>query len=122
MLKQTVHDYFNVFKLWSQVLFSRSAKSFRDPLILILGNDKQCNAGMSYEPYDFKNSKITSRISEHGSVFLKHRLTPPPEEVYTLHRKLAGAYNLCIKLGANISCRDLLDEVIAHYGAKTEQQ
>lgn len=75
----------------------------------------------SYEPYDFKSSRITSRISEHGSVFLKHRLTPPPEEVYTLHRKLAGAYNLCIKLGAKISCRDLLDEVIGHY-AKIKQQ
>lgn len=72
----------------------------------------------SYEPYDFKSSKITSRISEHGSVFLKHRLTPPPEEVYTLHRKLAGAYNLCIKLGANISCRDLLDEVVEYNTAK----
>ncbi|KAL7469816.1 hypothetical protein ACHAXS_010079 [Conticribra weissflogii] len=70
----------------------------------------------SYEPYDFKSSRITSRISEHGSVFLRHRLTPPPEEVYTLHRKLAGAYNLCIKLGAVVSCRDLLDEVIEHVG------
>ena len=68
----------------------------------------------SYEPYNFKTSRITSRISEHGSVFLKHRLTPPPEEVYTLHRKLAGAYNLCIKIGAIVSCRDLLDEVIEH--------
>eukprot|EP00956_Cyclotella_meneghiniana_P004376 scaffold5329_cov41-Cyclotella_meneghiniana.AAC.5 len=58
----------------------------------------------SYEPYDFKSSRITSRISEHGSV-------PPPEEFYTLHRKLAGAYNLCIKLGSVVSCRDLLDEV-----------
>jgi hypothetical protein len=38
--------------------------------------------------------------------------SPPPEEVYTLHRKLAGAYNLCIKLGAVVSCRDLLDEVM----------
>jgi aarF domain-containing kinase len=66
----------------------------------------------SYEPYNFKTSRITSRISEHGSVFMKHRLTPPPEEVYTLHRKLAGAYNLCIKIGAIFSCRDLLDEVI----------
>ena len=72
----------------------------------------------SYEPYDFQSSKITSRISEHGSVFLQHRLTPPPEEVYTLHRKLAGAYNLCIKLGAKISCRELLDEIIECNGAK----
>jgi len=72
----------------------------------------------SYEPYNFKTSRITSRISEHGAVFLKHRLTPPPEEVYTLHRKLAGAYNLCIKIGAIISCRDLLDEVIEHFETK----
>ncbi len=72
----------------------------------------------SYEPYNFKTSRITARISEHGSVFLKHRLTPPPEEVYTLHRKLAGAYNLCIKIGAIFSCRDLLDEVIEHFELK----
>jgi aarF domain-containing kinase len=41
--------------------------------------------------------------------------SPPPEEVYTLHRKLAGAYTLCIKLGAVIPCRDLLEEVIQCY-------
>lgn len=64
------------------------------------------------DAYNFKNSGITGRISEHGSVFMQHRLTPPPEEVYTLHRKLAGAFNLCIKLGANIQCRDLLLEVL----------
>ena len=76
----------------------------------------------SYEPYNFKTSRITSRISEHGAVFLKHRLTPPPEEVYTLHRKLAGAYNLCIKIGAIVSCRDLLDEVIEHFEMKDSSQ
>ena len=76
----------------------------------------------SYESYDFKNSKITSRISEHGSVFLRHRLTPPPEEVYTLHRKLAGAYNLCIKLGAKFSCRDLLDEVVGYYAERDDEE
>jgi aarF domain-containing kinase len=64
------------------------------------------------DTYNFKNSGITGRISEHGSVFMQHRLTPPPEEVYTLHRKLTGAFNLCIKLGANIQCRDLLLEVL----------
>jgi len=41
--------------------------------------------------------------------------SPPPEEVYTLHRKLAGAYTLCIKLGAVIPCRDLLEEVMKCY-------
>lgn len=67
------------------------------------------------EEYDFKDSGITGRISDHGSAFLQHRLTSPPEEVYTLHRKLAGAFNLCIKLGAKIKCRDLLEDVIDNH-------
>jgi aarF domain-containing kinase len=67
------------------------------------------------EIYDFASSGITGRISHHGSVFLQHRLTPPPSEVYSLHRKLAGAFNLCIKLGAKIRCRDLLEDVIKNH-------
>jgi aarF domain-containing kinase len=67
------------------------------------------------EAYNFKNSGITKRLQEHGSAFLQHRLTPPPEEVYTLHRKLAGAFNLCIKLGADIKCRDLLEDVMKNH-------
>lgn len=64
------------------------------------------------EAFDFQGSQISSRMGEHTSVFLRHRLTPPPEEVYTLHRKLAGAYMLCIKLGAKIVCRDMLEEIV----------
>ena len=40
---------------------------------------------------------------------------PPPEEVYTLHRKLAGAYMLCIKVGAVINSRDMLESVVANH-------
>ena len=43
------------------------------------------------------------------------RNSPPPEEVYTLHRKLAGAYMLCIKLGAIIPCRDMLEDVVRNH-------
>mmetsp|Transcript_16051 Transcript_16051/g.35727 ORF Transcript_16051/g.35727 Transcript_16051/m.35727 type:complete len:610 (-) Transcript_16051:63-1892(-) len=67
------------------------------------------------EAYDFGRSGISARLSSHSSAFLQHRLIPPPPEVYTLHRKLAGAYNLCIKLGSIIPCRDLLDEVVEDY-------
>lgn len=67
------------------------------------------------EPFDFQGSRISTRMSEHTSVFLKHRLTPPPEEVYTLHRKLAGAYMLCIRLGAVVRCRDMLEDIVRAY-------
>jgi aarF domain-containing kinase len=69
----------------------------------------------SDEPFDFRESKISTRMGEHTAVFLKHRLTAPPEEVYTLHRKLAGAYMLCIKLGAVINSRDMLENIVANH-------
>lgn len=67
------------------------------------------------EPFDFRGSNISSRLSAQSSAFMQHRLTPPPEEVYTLHRKLAGAFMLCIKLGAKVKCRDLLVDVIRNH-------
>eukprot|EP01031_Cornospumella_fuschlensis_P032276 gene32276-39035_t len=70
---------------------------------------------VSGEPFDFANSALTQRISQYGSVFMKHRLTPPPSEVYSLHRKLAGAFLLCIKLQAKIPCRDILEDTYRQY-------
>lgn len=61
--------------------------------------------------FDFHGSHMTVRISQHGDTFMKHRLTPPPREAYSLHRKLAGAFLICIKLRAVIPCRDLLEQV-----------
>eukprot|EP00546_Thalassionema_frauenfeldii_P001473 CAMPEP_0178932022 /NCGR_PEP_ID=MMETSP0786-20121207/22316_1 /TAXON_ID=186022 /ORGANISM="Thalassionema frauenfeldii, Strain CCMP 1798" /LENGTH=622 /DNA_ID=CAMNT_0020609127 /DNA_START=35 /DNA_END=1903 /DNA_ORIENTATION=+ len=66
-------------------------------------------------PFDFKESEISSRLSAHSAAFMQHRLTAPPEEVYTLHRKLAGAFMLCIKLGARVRCRDLLENIVRNH-------
>jgi aarF domain-containing kinase len=60
------------------------------------------------EPYDFGASKLTDRLSELALIMLKHRVAAPPTEVYSLHRKLSGAYFTCIKLNAKISCRKFL--------------
>ena len=70
---------------------------------------------LSREPFNFADSKLTARIGQYGGIFMKYRLTPPPSEAYSLHRKLAGAFLLCIKLKAIIPCRDLLEEVYQAY-------
>ncbi|KAK7392166.1 hypothetical protein VNO78_20596 [Psophocarpus tetragonolobus] len=65
--------------------------------------------------YDFRSTNITQSISHLGATMLKHRLTPPPDEAYSLHRKLSGAFLACIKIGAVVPCRELLLEVYKHH-------
>jgi aarF domain-containing kinase len=69
----------------------------------------------SSAPFDFKASGITTRVAQHGATFVDERLTAPPNEVYSLHRKLAGAFLICIRMGAVMPCRDLLEEVRDNY-------
>lgn len=65
--------------------------------------------------YDFRSTNITQSISNLGATMLRHRLTPPPDEAYSLHRKLSGAFLACIKLGALVPCRELLLKVYDNY-------
>lgn len=65
--------------------------------------------------YDFLSNNVTSSISQLGGTMLRHRLTPPPEEAYSLHRKLSGTFLACVKLGAVVPCRELLNEVCENY-------
>ncbi|KAK9084467.1 hypothetical protein Scep_030938 [Stephania cephalantha] len=65
--------------------------------------------------YDFGSSNITQSVSNLGATMLRHRLTPPPDEVYSLHRKLSGAFLACIKLGAVVPCREMLLQVYEQY-------
>ncbi|KAL5121705.1 hypothetical protein ACEQ8H_000392 [Pleosporales sp. CAS-2024a] len=57
--------------------------------------------------YDFGEQTITERVRELIGVMVKERLAPPPEETYSLHRKLSGAFLLCARLGSRVPCREL---------------
>ncbi|KAL8153485.1 LOW QUALITY PROTEIN: hypothetical protein V2J09_011245 [Rumex salicifolius] len=65
--------------------------------------------------YDFRATNIAQSVSHLGGKMLKHRLTPPPDEAYSLHRKLSGAFLACIKLGAVVPCREMLMDVYKQY-------
>jgi aarF domain-containing kinase len=61
----------------------------------------------SPELYDFKDQTITERVKALIPVMIRERLAPPPEETYSLHRKLSGAFLLCARLGSRVRCREL---------------
>ncbi|CAD5217227.1 unnamed protein product [Bursaphelenchus okinawaensis] len=67
------------------------------------------------EPYDFGRQDVTARIQKLVPVMLEHRLKAPPEEVYSLHRKLSGAYLLATKLKAKVACGPLFHEISEKY-------
>jgi len=66
-------------------------------------------------PFDFGRQSTTKRIKELIPVMLEHRLTSPPEETYSLHRKLSGGFLLCSKLKARVSCSQLFNEIYDNY-------
>ncbi|KAK6941172.1 hypothetical protein RJ641_030703 [Dillenia turbinata] len=61
--------------------------------------------------FDFRSTNITQNVSSLEATMLMHRVTAPPDEAYSLHRKLSGAFLTCIKLGAVVPCRELLLDV-----------
>ena len=66
--------------------------------------------------HDFgRGSEVTGKVGNLGGTILKHRLTPPPDEAYALHRKLAGGFLACIKLRAVVPVREIFEEVYDEY-------
>ena len=68
------------------------------------------------EVYDFRGQTITERVRAQIPVMIHERLAPPPEETYSLHRKLSGAFLLCARLGSRVRCRELFEEAVRKSG------
>jgi len=66
--------------------------------------------------YDFQDQTITDRVRELIPVMVRERLAPPPEETYSLHRKLSGAFLLCARLGSRVRCKELFQNALAKAG------
>ncbi|OTB19026.1 hypothetical protein K445DRAFT_314882 [Daldinia sp. EC12] len=62
--------------------------------------------------YDFSDQTITERVKALIPTMIRERLSPPPEETYSLHRKLSGAFLLCARLGARVRCRELFERAL----------
>ena len=68
------------------------------------------------EIYDFRDQTITDRVRSFIPVMVRERLSPPPEETYSLHRKLSGAFLLCARLGSRVKCREMFTNAMAKAG------
>lgn len=62
--------------------------------------------------YDFSGQTITERVKNLIPLMIRERLAPPPEETYSLHRKLSGAFLLCARLGSRVECKELFDSAV----------
>lgn len=65
--------------------------------------------------FNFAVQDTTSKITHLVPTMMEHRLCPPPEEVYSLHRKLSGVFLLCSKLKVSIAVRPLFLELCDNY-------
>ncbi|XP_037788791.1 atypical kinase COQ8A, mitochondrial-like isoform X2 [Penaeus monodon] len=65
--------------------------------------------------FHFGAQDTTYRIQHLVPVMLSHRMCAPPEESYSLHRKMSGVFLLCARLNGQVNCKPLFEEAFDGY-------
>ena len=66
--------------------------------------------------FDFATATaISDRVRSEIPTMLRERLTPPPDEAYSLHRKLSGCFLLCTRLGARVKATRIFEDNYRKY-------
>ncbi|RMY93217.1 hypothetical protein D0862_09277 [Hortaea werneckii] len=77
--------------------------------------------GTAPEIYDFENQTITDRVRSNIGLMLNERLAPPPEETYSLHRKLSGAFLLCARLKSKVHAREMFANAVRVWDGRAQK-
>lgn len=112
IIAAVANDQAKVLELSQQMNFltgyeSKQMKDAHVNAVMILGEMFRFNG-----QFDFGQQRTTKDIAELVPTMIAHRLCPPPEEIYSIHRKLSGVFLLCSRLGVKMDCRPIFDEII----------